>query len=100
MCDCRQRIEGLVKEGFAKNLSPDCKNLGVRLDGYALALGHAAASSRMYMRANVSYQKPSKNNVLKNKKDCVNIVASFCMFCGEKYPTEDEQKPEVAAHEG
>ncbi|MFK3971074.1 hypothetical protein ACI2KS_10145 [Pseudomonas sp. NPDC087358] len=63
------------------------------LDGYALMCGSGTAKSQQFMRAEVSYQKPTKAGVLKPKKESVNMLAKFCMFCGESY---EKAEPDVA----
>jgi hypothetical protein len=86
MCDCRKRLEASIKENTQANLAEDCTDLSVSLDGYAIIFGNGSASSHQFMRAEITYQKPTKAGVLKQKKESVNMLAKFCMFCGEKYP--------------
>ena len=86
MCDCRKTLEESLLEKFVAELGPECRNVSVSLDGYALMFGSGTMSSAQFMRAQVTYQKPTKAGVLKDKKTSANMLAKFCMFCGEKYP--------------
>ncbi len=93
MCDCRKMLEASIKESVQTGLDEDCTDLRVSLDGYALMFGSGAAKYQQFMRAEVSYQKPTKAGVLKPKKESVNMLAKFCMFCGEAY---NKVEPDVA----
>jgi hypothetical protein len=93
MCDCRKTLEASIKESVQAGLTEGCTDLRVSLDGYALMFGNGTAKSQQFMRAEVSYQKPTKAGALKPKKDSVNMLAKFCMFCGEAY---DKVEPDVA----
>lgn len=104
MCDCRKRIETGVTDQVAAKLPEGTQQLRVSLQGYAMVFG-GPVSSKQYMVAEITYQAPTKGtkhkpSVMRDRKDAVNIMASFCMFCGEKYPTEEAAKQEAPAHEG
>lgn len=97
MCECRKRIETAVTEQVAAQLPEGAQQLRVSLQGYAFDFSGPVASSKQYMAAEVTFQVPTKGtkakaSYLRDRKDAVNIMASFCMFCGEKYPVA-EPKP-------
>lgn len=85
MCDCRQRIESMLQEDLPAQLPAGHQNLNVRLQGYALMMGEGSMRSQQIMPFEVTYQAPTKAGAMKDKKQVMNMAASFCMFCGEKY---------------
>lgn len=85
MCDCRARIETQLRQDIPAQLPQDHQHLGVRLEGYALIMGEGVMTSRQIMPISITYQAPTKAGVMKDKKKAMNMAASFCMFCGEKY---------------
>lgn len=96
MCECRKRIETAVAEQVAAQLPEGAQQLRVSLNGYAMVFS-GPVSSKQYLVAEITYQAPTKGSkakasVMRERKDAVNIMASHCMFCGEKYPVE-EPKP-------
>ncbi len=104
MCDCRQRLETSLSENYAPQLPEGAQNLQVSMQGYAMMFSGPVAS-KQYMEAEVTFQAPTKGSktkpsVMRDRKDRVNVLASFCMFCGEKYPNPLNPKPEASAHEG
>lgn len=104
MCECRQRLEDSLSEQAAKKLPFSAQGLRARLQGYAIMF-HGPVPSRQYMAAEITWQQPTKGSAskpsrMRDMKEIVNVVASYCMFCGEKYPTEEGAKQEKPAHEG
>lgn len=100
MCDCRKRIETGLAEQVATKLPEGAKNLRVSLQGYAMVFS-GPVSSKQYMAVEITYQAPTKGSkakpsVMRDRKDATNIMASFCMFCGEKYAVEAPEAAESA----
>ena len=85
MCDCRKRIESQLLEDIPAQLPAGYQRLSVRLEGYALMMGEGTMKSRQIMPIEITYQAPTKAGVMKDKKQTMNMAASYCMFCGEKY---------------
>lgn len=85
MCDCRSRIESKLLEDLPGKLPEGHKDLSVRLEGYALMMGQGTMQSRQIMPVEVTYQAPTRKGEMKPKKQTLNMAASHCMFCGEKY---------------
>lgn len=98
MCDCKSKNEARLTEHFAKQLPEGAKFLRVELGGFALILSEPVAVKNV-CEAVATYSVPTKGtaakpSVLREKKEKVSLVGSYCMFCGEKYATD---KPEAAA---
>jgi hypothetical protein len=85
MCDCRNRIESKLREDLPAQLPEGHKDLGVRLEGYALMMGEGVMRSRQIMPIEITYQAPTKAGVMKARKQTMSMAASYCMFCGERY---------------
>ena len=75
----------MLMEDLPAQLPKGHQRLRVSLQGYALMMGVGAAKSQQFMPIEVTYQAPTKAGVMKDKKQTMNMAASHCMFCGEKY---------------
>lgn len=78
-----EALPGQLPEGHA--------GLSVRLTGYALMMGGGMAKSRQVMPIDIEYQAPTRVGVMKTKKKSMSMMASYCMFCGEKYAKDEDQ---------
>lgn len=89
MCNCRKDIEAKLLEDIPTQLPAGHQRLSVSLEGYALMFGEGVMQSRQIMPIQVKYQAPTKAGVMKDKKQTMNMAASYCMFCGEKYDKDE-----------
>lgn len=104
MCNCRSDIEGRLLERMRGQLPADIQELSVSLEGYALFMGGAdGVGMKNVMPIRIDYKVPVKPKkgaptpsvtALKDKKQTMNMVGSYCMFCGVKYE-EDANNSEV-----
>lgn len=90
MCECRQRIEKDLAEHMKKQLPAGAQAIKAELNHYAMIFGEGSLTSKQYMPVEVTYQVPTKAGVMKDKKKPHRMLASFCMFCGEKYPEDGD----------
>ncbi|WP_223507792.1 hypothetical protein [Pseudomonas sp. BF-B-25] len=80
-------------EALPEQLPKDHKNLRVSLGGYALMMGEGIAQSRQVMPIDIYFSAPTRGGVFKDKKQTMNMMANYCMFCGVKY---DKDEPVAA----
>lgn len=92
MCNCREEIEARLLECAKGDVPEGAKDLSVSLKGYGFAIVGNRMEMRNVMRGSVDYQAPVKKHpgTFRQKSEPINIVGSYCMFCGEKYQ-KDEQ---------
>jgi len=76
MCDCRQKFEQAAVEQY-----PEINGATATLQGYMLI-----PAGRQYAECEVvGTRTTAKGNEVKAKAT-INVLGSYCMFCGEKYP--------------
>lgn len=101
MCDCRSRIESGVLESYSERLTAaGATGIEVSLQNYAMVF-KGPVPFKQYAVAEISYTRHTKGTAAKPsrpmaKKETINVLASYCMFCGEKYATEEDQKAKAA----
>lgn len=98
MCDCKSKNEERLTGHFAKQLPEGATDLTVSLGGFALILSGPVAVKNV-SEVTATYRMPTKGtankpSVMREKKQKVSLIGSYCMFCGVKYATEE---PEAAA---
>lgn len=84
MCDCKKRMEGLAKDRTLEDLPEGARDLSVHLQGYGLVMTGGKAETRQCMSAQFAYMAPKKGGGEKLVKGTINLMATYCMFCGEK----------------
>ncbi|SFQ46452.1 hypothetical protein SAMN05216229_12341 [Geopseudomonas sagittaria] len=84
MCNCHSEVTEKLKARVSSQLPAGATGLDVDLQGYAFilgdALGHKAAHN-----VRIEYMAPKKAGGMKKVVQNMNMIASFCPFCGEKY---------------
>ena len=86
MCSCQDDIEQLLLERF-KSQAPGSRNHAVRLTGYTLILGEKIISKGC-MAIEQTAEHPLKRGGYKTKTERLNMVFTFCPFCGKRYESE------------
>lgn len=93
MCNCKTELEAKLLER-AKEQLPDSKNHSVEITGYVFAMGPNEITLRQALPVIIKHTVTvKKTGEQKEKKIVSNVLARFCMFCGEKH-VKDE--PEAA----
>jgi hypothetical protein len=87
-CECKKRMEDLIRDRMQDDLPEGARDLSVHLQGYGLVIDGGKASTRQCMPAQFAYMAPKKGGGEKLVKGTTNMVATYCMFCGKKYPRE------------
>ncbi len=73
-----------------KEKLPESKNHFVEIEGYAFALtGDLGVVSRQFLPVTIKHTVTNKKTgAQKQKVEKQKLLASFCMFCGEKLAAE------------
>jgi len=85
-CDCKRKFEEAVEEQVKKK-HPEATGVGAVVGGYVFLL---TGGERPALPVHVTYQVPKAKgggNKLVSKK--MSAIASFCPFCGERYPVRE-----------
>lgn len=86
MCECRERIEGKLKERHIHQ-NPQAKDHDAKLIGYGFRITDNGCQEACYMPAELrSTVTVKKTGAAKCKVDKINMHFTYCPFCGEKYP--------------
>lgn len=83
MCDCRTRIEEKLLNKFRDD-APEATGHGAKLTGYALIFGETV-TEKGCMPIEHTAKFPLKKGGVKEKTQKINIMFTYCPFCGEKY---------------
>jgi hypothetical protein len=83
MCDCRTRIEEKLLAKF-KEQAPEATDHSVKLTGYAFILGETV-TEKGCMPIDQSAKYPLKKGGMKEKKTKINMMFTYCPYCGVKY---------------
>lgn len=83
MCNCRQEIEKKLLKKFQEE-SPEAKEHSVELMGYALIFGDTL-KLKGCMPIKQLAQFPLKKGGFKKKEVKLNMMFTYCPFCGVKY---------------
>ena len=86
MCDCKDNIEDKLLEIFKQN-QPAATNHSIKLMSYTLILGNQLAQLG-FMEAEQTANFSLKKGGEKQRKAKINIIFTYCPFCGDKYATE------------
>ncbi|WP_367846426.1 hypothetical protein [Rhodoferax sp. WC2427] len=81
-CNCRADIEAKLLARF-KEQSPEASDHGVSLEGYAFLLGNAGMRTQAYMPFKQAAMFPLKKGGAKLQTKHINMMFSFCPFCGQ-----------------
>lgn len=103
MCDCRKKNEARLTEHFAKQLPEGATGLKVSMGGYAMIFS-GPVSSKNYCEVTATYSSPTKGSAkkpsrMREHKETVSLLGNYCMFCGEKYATEEPKAVAAASAE-
>jgi len=83
MCNCRERIEGKLKDKFVEQ-HPEAKSHEVRLTGYAFFLGETL-TTKGCMDTELKAEYPLKKGGTKQKTIKQSVIFTYCPFCGVAY---------------
>lgn len=86
MCNCHKEQEELLREEFQQQLPPGAEGLSVKLQGYVLSVGGGKSTLRAACKVEIQFQAPKKARGMKYVKQKTYLRATYCPFCGEKYP--------------
>lgn len=84
MCNCYDETTQKLKERVSSQLPEGAAGLDLELQGYAFVFG-AGVSHKASHNVRIEYQAPKKSGGMKKVVQNMNMIASFCPFCGEKY---------------
>ena len=76
MCDCRAKFEKLAAERY-----PEITGAKATLSGYMLI-----PSGFQYAECEVVGTRQTAKGKTVKAKATINVLGSYCMFCGEKHP--------------
>ncbi|MBR7519890.1 MULTISPECIES: hypothetical protein [Pseudomonas] len=76
MCDCRQKFEQAAVERY-----PEITGAKATLQGYMLI-----PAGRQYAECEVVGTRTTAKGKEIKAKATINVLGSYCMFCGEKHP--------------
>lgn len=82
-CNCKADMESKLLARF-KESEPDAKEHTVSLQGYALILGEKL-EQKGCMTISTAADFPLRKGGYKNKKSNMNMIFTYCPFCGVKY---------------
>lgn len=87
MCDCRNRIEAMLTDRYARQ-TPQAKDHKAVLMGYGLKITKdLGVAEAVFMPAELcSTVTVKKTGAERRKVDKINMHFSHCPFCGEKFP--------------
>jgi len=84
MCDCKEQIEGMLKERHAKNKPAD-RDHEAKLMGYGVGVTDSGLVQTSFMPAELySTRTVKKTGLEKCVTTKINMHFSHCPFCGEK----------------
>ena len=83
MCDCRERIEGKLKDRFVEQ-NPEAKEHEAQLTGYVFLFGENV-TTKGCMNAELKAEYPLKKGGTKQKTIKHSMIFTFCPFCGVAY---------------
>jgi len=84
MCNCKQDLEAKLLER-AKEQYPDSTDHSVEIQGYAFAFMGNTLISRQTLPLAIEHTViVKKTGLTKRKTEKQKMLASYCMFCGEK----------------
>lgn len=86
-CNCIKDIENKVKQHYQEKETIE-EVTSVSLESVAFMLD--SCQTQMYSPMVVEYDYRNKKQVLKHKKEKVNMSYSYCPFCGLKYKKDNE----------
>lgn len=90
MCNCRENTEKRLVERVRGQIPSEATGLSVSLEGYALLFGGSdGVTMKNCMPVKIQYSAPNRKGDIKLKKESINMIGNYCMFCGEKYAKED-----------
>ncbi len=89
-CNCVAEYQDRMAKECAKD-APECKNIGVEVDGLKLVCSRTSLEKRIVMTASVKYQYEQQNKKgewkIKNEKGVV--IFKYCPFCGKSTSKEE-----------
>lgn len=84
MCDCKTELEVKLLERVKEAL-PDSTNHSVEIEGYVFGISGNSMFSCQAMTVAIKHTVTVKKTGLqKQKTEKQKMMASYCMFCGEK----------------
>lgn len=89
MCECRENTEKRLVERVRGQIPAEATGLSVSLEGFALIFGgEDGITMKNYMPVKIEYSAPNRKGNIKLKKESLNMMGNYCMFCGVKYEKE------------
>lgn len=84
MCNCHSEVTEKLKGRVSKQLPTGATGLDLEMQGYVFVFG-AGVSHKAAHNVRIEYQAPKKAGGMKKVVQNMNMIATFCPFCGEKY---------------
>lgn len=88
MCNCKTELEAKML-ARAKEVLPESTDHNVEIDGYVFGLtNNNGVVQRQALTVVIKHTCKLKNGSIKQKVEKQKIMATFCMFCGERQVVE------------
>lgn len=86
-CNCYGEMKKRVLEHLAKDLPDGATEPDIELDGYTFGIrtGSNDLIHQAAHQAVIRYEEPKKKGGMKKTVKKIQVFATFCPFCGEKY---------------
>lgn len=81
-CNCRKELEAKLTENFVKE-APEATGHKAKLQGYGLTFG-VLVNERSMSQVQQTALYPLKKGGTKERTTTVNMLHSYCPFCGVK----------------
>jgi hypothetical protein len=91
-CDCLEKVPKNMEKKIIESIGAD-KIAEVKEKGFDNAtLVMFGGPNRVFMTYNMTYvaKKANGEPENRNKKKSINVMGTFCPFCGNKYHTDEE----------
>lgn len=84
MCNCYSDTTERLKAHISKQLPEGSAGLDLEMQGYVFLFGEGVSHKAAH-NVRIEYMTPKKAGGMKKVTKNMNMIATFCPFCGEKY---------------